>query len=262
MPDARALLDTLSGSAYFTTLDLSSGYYNIPMKEEDIQKTAFSNRHNQWAFLRMPMGLSTAPGTFQRLMHKVFHKENWKQCLIYLDDVLLFSDTIHEHMIRLRIIFERIREAGLKLSPDKCTFLQKKVRYLGYEISEKGTHTDPSKIEKIVSWPIPKTVEELRSFLGLCGYYRQHINRYAHTCTVAPLEDMCKPLWNKKNNRVKIPIELNSEQTEVFESLKRALTTAPVLAFSTTDGEFIWIRMLRMTQLGAYFHKSKTEKNE
>ena len=237
MPDSRALLDTLSGSAYFTTLDLSSGYYNIPMKEEDIQKTAFSTRHNHWEFVRMPMGLSTAPGTFQRLMHMVFHKENWKQCLIYLDDVLLFSDSIHEHMIRMRVIFERIREAGLKLSPEKCTFLQRKVCYLGYEISEKGTHTDPSKIEKIQSWPIPKTVDELRSFIGLCGYYRQHIDKYAHI--VAPLENMCKPLWNKKSNRVKIPIEFNNDQKRAFESLKQALTTAPVLAFPTMDGEFI-----------------------
>ena len=237
MPDTRALLDTLSGSAYFTTLDLSSGYYNIPMKEEDIQKTAFSTRRDHWEFVRMPMGLSTAPGTFQKLMHMVFHKENWKQCLIYLDDVLLFSDSIHEHMIRMRIIFERIREAGLKLSPEKCIFLQRKVRYLGYEISEKGTHTDPSKIEKIQSWPIPKTVDELRSFIGLCGYYRQHINRYAHI--VAPLENLCKPLWNKKSNRVKIPIEFNNDHKIAFDSLKRALTTAPVLAFPTMDGEFI-----------------------
>ena len=236
MPDSRALLDTLSGSAYFTTLDLSSGYYNIPMKEEDVQKTAFSTRRNHWEFVRMPMGLSTAPGTFQRLMHMVFHRENWKQCLIYLDDVLVFSDTINEHLRRLRLIFECIREAGLKLSPEKCTFLQRKVCYLGYEISEKGTHTDQSKIEKITSWPTPKYVDELRSFLGLCGYYRQFINNYANI--VAPLEDICKPVWNKKSNRVKIQIELDRKQKDSFMELKRALTTAPVLAFPTMDGEF------------------------
>ena len=237
MPDARALLDTLSGSAYFTTLDLSSGYYNIPMKEEDVQKTAFSTRRNHWEFVRMPMGLSTAPASFQRLMHMVFHKENWRQCLIYLDDILIFADDMEEHLRRMRVIFERIREAGLKLSPDKCSFLQTKVSYLGYTISKDGTHTDQSKIDKITSWPLPKTIDELRSFLGLCGYYRQFIDNYAKM--VIPLEEVCKPLWNKKTGKGKRLIELNQEQEESFMKLKQALTTAPVLAFPTKNDQFI-----------------------
>ena len=237
MPDSRALLDTLSGSSYFTTLDLSSGYYNIPMKEEDIQKTAFSTRHNHWEFVRMPMGLSTAPASFQRLMHMVFHKENWKQCLIYLDDILIFADDMEEHLQRLRVVFERIREAGLKLSPDKCSFIQSKVSYLGYTISKDGIHTDKSKIEKITSWPLPKTTDELRSFLGLCGYYRHFIHNYAQT--VMPLEEVCKPSWNRKMRKGKVVIELNTEQEECFKSLKHALTSAPILAFPTRNDEFV-----------------------
>ena len=101
IPDTRQLLDTLHGSAYFSTLDLSSGFYNVPMHEADIQKTAFSTRKNHWEFVRMPMGLSTSPGTFQKLMHKVFDKENWHQCLIYLDDLLIFSNNLEEQMKRL-----------------------------------------------------------------------------------------------------------------------------------------------------------------
>ena len=100
----------------------------------------------------------------------MFHKENWKECLIYLDDILIFADDMEKHLGRMRVIFERIREAGLKLSPSKCSFLQTKVSYLGYTVSKDGTHTDQSKIDKITSWPLPKTVDELRSFLGLCGY--------------------------------------------------------------------------------------------
>ena len=98
MPDARALLDTLSGSAYFTTLDLSSGYYNVPMKDDHIEKTAFSTRRNHWEFVRMPMGISSEPSTFQRLMHKIFEKENWYECLVYLDDihVLLFANDVED----------------------------------------------------------------------------------------------------------------------------------------------------------------------
>ena len=177
IPDANQLFDTLNGSILFSTLDLSSGYYNIPMKKEDIGKTAFSTRTNHYEFVRMPMGISTAPATFQRLMHKIFEKEKWHECLIYLDDILVFSKTFEEHLTRLETIFSRIRMSGVKLSPAKCKFLKSEVTYLGHKISHNGVETDPQKTEKIQTWPIPKSIEELRSFLGLCGYYSSRLTQ-------------------------------------------------------------------------------------
>ena len=237
IPDTRQLLDTLHGSAYYTTLDLSSGYYNVPMDENDICKTAFSTRKNHWEFVRMPMGLSTSPSTFQRLMHKVFDKENWHQCLIYLDDILIFSRTLEDQKERLRTIFRRIRDAGLKLSPEKCDFFRKEVSYLGYTITANGTRTDEKKIEKIKQWSFPKSAEELRSWLGLCGYYRQFIKNYAQL--VVPLEKMCKVIWNKKKKRKETNIEWSLECQESFDKLKKALISAPVLACPTKEGQFI-----------------------
>ena len=235
IPDTRQLLDTLHGSAYYTTLDLSSRYYNVPMHKSDICKTAFSTRENHWEFVRMPMGLSTSPGTFQRLLHKVFDKENCHQCLIYLDGILVFSRNLVEQTERLRTIFERIRAAGLKLSPEKCEFFKREVCYLGYKITENGAKTDEKKIDKIKNWSSPKSAEELRSFLGLCGYYRQFIKDYAQV--VAPLERSCRIIWNKKK-RKETEIEWNREFEESFEKLKVALTNAPVLAYPTKEGQF------------------------
>ena len=236
IPETRHLLDTLHGSAYFTTLDLSSGYYNVPMHESDIGKTAFSTRKNHWEFVRMPMGLSTSPSTFQRVMHKVFDKENWHQCLIYLDDILVFSRSLEEQTERLRTIFERIRSAGLKLSPEKCDFFKKEVSYLGYTITSQGTKTDEKKISKIKNWPIPKSAEDLRSWIGLCGYYRHFIRNYAQM--VAPLEKLCKIIWNKKKKKA-TDIEWSAECQESFDKLKEALTKAPVLTYPTKEGKFI-----------------------
>ena len=237
IPDANQLFDTLNGSALFTTLDLSSGYYNIPMKAEDISKTAFSTRRNHWEFLRMPMGISTAPATFQRLMHKIFEKEKWEQCLIYLDDILVFSRNVKEHLERLRNIFTRIRESGVKLSPSKCKFFGSEVSYLGHTISQNGLQTDKKKIEKVQTWPIPKSIEELRSFLGLCGYYRKFIRSYS--TLVNPLEETCKEKWNKKKTKKPSLIEWTEELNKSFEKLKAALISAPVLTFPSKNGRFI-----------------------
>jgi hypothetical protein len=237
IPDTQHLLDTLSGSAYFTTLDFSSGYYNVPMKADDIEKTAFSTKQNHWEFVRMPMGLSTAPFTFQKLMHKIFSKENWQTCLIYLDDICIFSRSLDEQIVRLRTIFDRIRNAGMKLSPDKCSFLKQEVSYLGYKITKEGTMTDPSKIEKISNWATPKTVEDLRSWLGLCGYYRKFIKNYAKI--VCPLEEKCKDTWTSKRKKTSTQLEWNDECQSAFQTLKEALTSAPILTYPTANDQFI-----------------------
>jgi hypothetical protein len=148
IPATQQLLDSLEGSTYFSTLDLSQGYYQIPVKEEDISKTAFTTRRGQFEFKRMPMGLSSSPSTFQRLMHIVLKNENWEKCLIYLDDILVFGRSIDEHIERLKAVLQRFREAGLKLSPSKCFFLKRSVSYLGHIISTEGVSTDPAKLRR------------------------------------------------------------------------------------------------------------------
>ena len=185
----------------------------------------------------MPMGISTIPATFQRLMHKIFEKEKWHECLIYLDDILIFSNSIEEHIQRLKTIFSRIRESGVKLSPKKCTFLKTEVSYLGHTISNEGIRTDKRKTEKVHAWPAPKSIEDLRSFLGLCGYYRKFIKDYGKI--VSPLEEACKEKWNKKRTKKMTPLVWNEELDKSFRNLKVALTSAPVLAFPSKNGRFI-----------------------
>jgi hypothetical protein len=238
IPDSHQLFDTLEGAKYFTCLDLAQGYYQVPMAEEDIQKTAFTSRKGQFEFLRMPFGLCSAPATFQRLMHTILKNENWTQCLIYLDDILIHGRTVDEHAERLRTVLQRFREAGIKLSAEKCTFLKEEVEYLGHVINKSGIQASTSKIEKIKSWPQPTNPQDLRSFLGLCGYYRRHIRDYA--VLVSPLEKACITSWrNKGRKNTKEQFIWENDQQQAFEKLKTALISAPVLAFPTIYGEYI-----------------------
>jgi hypothetical protein len=240
IPDAQQLFDTLDGSCYFSTLDLSQGYHQVPVAESDIPKTAFTTRRGQYEFLRMPFGLCSAPATFQRVMHKVLRHENWLQCLIYLDDVLIFGKNAEEHEERLRQVLQRIRQAGLKLSSEKCHLFKKEVSYLGHIISHKGIETSNEKIEKVENFKVPSNEDELRSFLGLCGYYRRFIKDFAKI--VAPLEKLCITKWNKKAQKKPQPTtnwHWTEEHENSFKHLKWCLTHAPILAFPTREDRFI-----------------------
>ena len=156
------------------------------MNESDKAKTAFSTRRGQWEFNRMPFGLCGAPATFQRIMNVILRDQVWRKCVIYLDDVLIFGKTIKEHNERLEEVLKQFRVSGMKLSPHKCNFLKSEVRYLGHIISNEGIATDPEKIKSITEWPIPKCVEEVHSFIGLCNYYRSFIPNFA--CVAEPLQ--------------------------------------------------------------------------
>ena len=146
IPDHKVIFDSLGGNKYFLCLDLSSGYHQVPMKENDKCKTAFTTRHGQFEFNRMPFGLSGAPATFQKIMHSVMQGELWEKCAIYLDDCIIFGKTPEEHNERLKTVLEKFREANLKLSPKKCTFFKNELVYLGHVINEYGIHTDPKNI--------------------------------------------------------------------------------------------------------------------
>ena len=179
LPRIDEALDALGKAKYFSCLDLTSGYHQVRMAVEDQPKTAFTSPMGLYEFTRMPFGLVNAPATFQRLMSAVLGDMAFESLLIYLDDIIVFSSTVEEHIERLSRVFDRLREHGLKLKPSKCQLFKTEVRYLGHVVSMKGISTDPGKILAVKSWPVPKCRRDVRSFLGMTGYYRRFIHQYA-----------------------------------------------------------------------------------
>lgn len=179
LPNITDILDQLGNAKYFTTLDLASGYHQIPMANNDKNKTAFSTPYGHYEFNRMPFGLKNAPATFQRLMNAVLTGLQGIKCLIYLDDIVIFGASFQEHNKRLIEVLRRLRENNLKLQPDKCEFLRKEVTYLGHIITENGISPDPSKLEAVKNFPTPKKVKDIQAFIGLAGYYRKFIENFS-----------------------------------------------------------------------------------
>ena len=200
IPDTKHLLDSLSGSAYFSSIDLSSAYYQCEMAEKDKPKTAFATRKGHFEFNRMPFGLSGAPATFQRLMNLMLEKENWEICLIYLDDVMIFGRTFEEHLQRVACVLKRVEDSGLKLSPMKCNFFAKNLQFLGHVVNSDGIKPDPKKVEKVKNWVKPQNIEDMRSFLGFSNYYRKFIKNYDQHTT--PLEEMMKKRQYQRKQKI------------------------------------------------------------
>ena len=228
LPRIEDTLDALAGSSWFSTVDLQSGYWQISMDEKNREKTAFSVGTGLWQFKVMPFGLCNAPATFERLMEDVLRDLTWKICLVYLDDIIIYGNDFGQELERLRTVFSRLRQAGLLMSPKKCSFFCREVKYLGHIVTESGVKTDPEKIKAISEWPQPKNVTELRSFLGLCTYYRKFVKDFSR---------IAKPLH--RLTEAKQHYAWTEVCQEVFQELKRRLTGAPVLAYPVVDKDFI-----------------------
>lgn len=229
LPRIDDTLDALSGSQWFSTLDLKSGYWQVKMAEKDKPKTAFSIQGGGfWQFNVMSFGLCNAPATFERLMERVLSGLSWKTCLVYLDDIIVFAKSFEEQLERLDEVFTRLHEAGLKLSPKKCTLFQEDVDFLGHNVSRNGISTDPKKVAAVKEWPVPKNVKDVRSFLGICSYYRRFVRNFA---------DIAKPLH--KQTEKGCSFTWTESCQKAFETLKTALTTAPILGYPTAEGSFI-----------------------
>ena len=185
MPRIDDTLDLLGGASYFSTLDLASGYWQVEVDPLDTEKTAFITPFGLHQFRVMPFGLSNAPATFQRLMEQVLAGLHWSTCLVYLDDIIVFSRIVADHLDQLRDVFTRLKNAGLTLKPSKCHLLQMEVRYLGHVVSGKGIQTDPEKVRSVFDWPIPLNQKDLKRFLGLASYYRRFVQGFAQVA--APL---------------------------------------------------------------------------
>lgn len=228
LPNISDLLDQLGKCEYFTTLDLASGFHQIEIDKKDIPKTAFSVENGHYEFVRMPFGLRNAPATFQRVMDNIMSGIQNEKCLIYMDDVIIYSSTLNEHMNRLKEVFFRLRKYNLKIQPDKCEFLRKEVSYLGHIITEKGVKPNPDKVAAVQRFPVPKNQKEIKSFLGMAGYYRRFIPNFAK---------ITKPLT--KLLQKDIDFNFNSECMESFELLKKTLISSPILIYPNFEEEFV-----------------------
>ena len=190
LPRVDDLLDALQGSCMFSTLDLRSGYWQISMDPKDQHKTAFVTPSGLWEFQRMPFGVSNGCATFQRAIEIVLSGLTYKTCLCYFDDVIVPSSNLQQQCEHLALVLEHFRKHNLRVKATKCTFGANKVNYLGHVVSAKGVHTDPDKIKAVYLLVEPQSVEQVRSFLGLAGYYRNFIPKFA--MLAAPLVALTK----------------------------------------------------------------------
>ena len=226
VPKVDECIDAISGSKIFSTVDLTCGYFQVPVRSQDIPKTAFVSRHGLYEFTSTPFGMINSGATFQRVMELAMKGLNWQICIIYIDDCIIFSSTFDEHIERLRLVFQRFRQANLKLKAKKCELLRNTVTFLGFKVTENGACPDPNNVAKVLQWPVPANVTEVKQFLGLCSYYRKHVKQFSI---------IAKPLFDltKKDSK----LVWNNECQCAFDTLKKALTSNQVMALPTANAE-------------------------
>ena len=220
LPRVDSTLDALSNTKFFSTVDLISGYWQCELAEEAKEKTAFITHRGLYEFEVLPFGLVNGPNFFQRIMECVLRGLTYEICLVYLDDVIVFSRTFEEHLVRLEQVFKRFRDANIKLKPSKCHFGCQKVNFLGHVVTAEGVHPDPQKVSAVKEFPVPRNVKQVRSFLGLCNYYRKFVRDFAK---------IAEPL--NKLTRKDTVFNWNEACQQAFDTLKTALIEAPILAY-------------------------------
>ncbi|XP_041424995.1 uncharacterized protein LOC121395491 [Xenopus laevis] len=219
MPRIDELLDQLAGAQYITIMDLSRGYWQIPMSPEAQERSAFITPFGLYEFQTMPFGMKNAPATFQRLVNQLLGGlEGF--AVAYLDDIAIFSNSWEEHLAHLSQVLDRIQGAGLTIKPEKCQIGMTEVQYLGHRVGSGTLRPEPGKVEAITNWPTPKTKKQVMSFLGTAGYYRKFVPNYS--ALAKPLTDLTK----KKLARL---VEWTADCDQAFKTLKTSLASAPVL---------------------------------
>lgn len=220
IPNIATVLDLLGNSALFSKLDLKSGYWQIEIDKADQHKTAFSTEEGHWHFLRMPFGLKNAPACFARVINEVLKGLINKICLVYLDDIIILGKDFEEHLKNIQTVFQRLREHNFRVQMDKSEFCLTEIEYLGHLVTNQGIKPNPKLVDKIKQVPLPCTQKQVKSFLGLTGYYRKFIRNYA---------TITKPLTRclKKNSKV----EHTAEFKEAFERVKKIIINPPILKY-------------------------------
>lgn len=224
LPLIGETLDRLSGAQIFTKLDLKDAYHRIPIKRGDEWKTAFRTRYGHFEYMVMPFGLTNAPATFQSYINQALSGLLDQFCVVYLDDILIYSDTIEEHTKHVRLVLERLRKHALYASQKKCEFFVDKVEFLGFIVSNVGVSMDPRRVATIEEWPSPTSFQELQQFLGFANFYRRFIQAYSQKAR--PLTALLKgSIQGKKPG----PFLWNADAEAAMRTLRTAFTEAPVL---------------------------------
>jgi hypothetical protein len=225
MPLVREKLDALGGCKYFTTLDLTSGYWQFKMVDQSKKWTAFKTHLGVYQCERMPFGLCNAGATFQRAMERMLN--GITQTSPYMDDIFIFERTFDDYLITLNKVFDRIRKANLKIKTTKCQFCRRETKFLGFIVSREGVRVDPDKIKAISEYPVPKTAKQVKQFLGLASYYRQFINNFSS-----------KSHALNGLTRKRVRFEWSPECESEFKNLIKELSTPPILRFPDFDRRF------------------------
>ncbi|CAI7748986.1 unnamed protein product [Closterium sp. NIES-53] len=228
IPRIDDLLDQLRGATVFSKLDLRSGYWQIKMANNSVHKTAFRTRYGSYEYLVMPFGLCNAPATFQAEMNHILRPLLDECVVVYLDDILIYSKNMKEHVEHLRKVFEILRKNKFYVKLSKSDFALKKVQFLGHMVSAEGIHVDPRKIEAVKEWKVPENVKELQQFLGFANYYNRFVPQYAKIA--APLTDLLKK---------DTPYKWDTPHQQAMEQLQSALTTAPVLILPDLEKDYV-----------------------
>lgn len=220
LPHINDTVDCFSETSFFSTLNLRIGYWQIGLDEVSHPLTAFTTYQGLYQFKVLPFGLTNAPATFQRLMEVLLRGLQWNICLCYIDDIILFSKTFDDHLAHLREIFDRFRDANIKLKPQKCTFAKDSVKFLGHIVSTDGIRPDPDKIEIVKSYPVPTSSKKIKQLLGLVSYYR---------CFIQDFSSIASPLYKLLKKNVKF--QWSDECQMAFKFLIDCLISHPILAY-------------------------------
>lgn len=225
LPRIEDLFDQLRGACWFSKIDLRTGYHQLRVREKDVSKTAFLSRYGSYEFLVMPFGLTNAPAVFMDLINRVFKEFLDKFVIVFIVDILIYSSSREDHVKHLQMVLQTLRQHQLYAKLSKCDFWQQEVQFLGHAISKEGVAVDPHKVIAMLDWKQPTSVTEVRSFLGLVGYYSRFIQGFSSIA--GPLTNMTKK---------GIPFVWKEEYEQAFHTLKERLNSALVLALPRTDG--------------------------
>lgn len=219
LPRIDDTLDRLADALYFTSLDFTSGFFQVEIEEEDKEKTAFVTPDGHYEFNVLGMGLCNSPSTFQRLMYKALRGLMWTVCMAYMDDIIIFSKDFESHLSHIEQVLEQLEKANLKIKPQKCTFATHRLLFLGHIVDGHGVSPNPELLKAVHDFPEPKTVKQVQAFLGLTGYYRRFIENYSN---------IAKPL--SQLTKADVKFEFAEEERKSFETLKSKLLSFPILA--------------------------------
>ena len=206
---------------------MSNGFWQLAMHPNSIEKTSFVTPNGQFEWTCLPYGLSNSPVTFMRTVHQALRGLVFKCCVIYVDDVICYSSNMDEHLTHLQLIFDRLNKAGLKLNLRKCQFAAREVKYLGHILSPQGVKPNPEKTAIVDTFPAPRNVKEVRSFLGLTNYYRRFILDYAK---------LAAPMYGLLRKDIKF--EWTAECQTAFDTLKNKLVNPPIIGYPNMKGHF------------------------